>query len=104
MSSEIHRDTGDISAATGGCAKVNCAKIQELYAPKHEMNKFHQNLKRLIESKIHMKKPFKETAKASKEHEPWYFSIKNTSCAYTLLHDKYLFHSSRISRMTAEDI
>ena len=47
--SEIHHSTGDISAATGGCAKVNYAKIQELYAPKHEMNKFHPNLKRLIE-------------------------------------------------------
>ncbi len=69
--SEIYRYTGDISAAKGGCAKVNYAKIQELYASKHEMNKFHPNLKRLIESKIHMKVPFKETAKASKELEPW---------------------------------
>jgi hypothetical protein len=57
--SEIHCYTGDISAATGGCAKVNYAKIQELYAPKHEMNKFRPNLNRLIESKIHMKGPFK---------------------------------------------
>jgi len=59
----------------------------------------------LIESKMHMKGPFKETTttKASKELEPWYSSIKNTSRAYTLLHDKYLFHPSRISRMSAED-
>ena len=103
--SVIHRYTGDISAATG-CAKVNYAKIRELYAPNHEMNKFCSNLKRLIESKMHMKGPFKETAttKASKELEPWYSSVKNTSRAYTFLHDKYLFHPSRISRMPAEDI
>ena len=101
----IHRYTGDISAATG-CAKVNYAKIRELYAPNHEMNKFCPNLKRLIESKMHMKGPFKETTttKASKELEPWYSSVKNTSRAYTLLHDKYLFHPSRIVRMSAEDI
>ena len=71
------------------------------------MNNFCQNLKRLIEStQMHMKGPFKEktTTKASKELEPWYSSIKNTSRAYTLLHDKYLFHPSRISRMSAEDI
>ena len=70
------------------------------------MNKFCPNLKRLIESKMHMKGPFKETTttKVSKELEPWYSSIKNTSRAYTLLHDKYLFHPSRISRMSAEDI
>ena len=91
--SAIHRYTGDISAATG-CAKVNYAKIQELYAPNHEMNKFCSNLKRLIESKMHMKGPFKA----------WYSSVKNTSHAYTLLHDTYLFHPSRISRMSAEDI
>jgi len=55
---------------------------------------------------MHMKGPFKETAttKVSKELEPWYSSVKNTSRAYTLLHDKYLFHPSRISRMSAEDI
>ena len=102
--SAIHRYTGDISAATG-CAKVNYAMIQELYAPNHEMNKFCPNLNRLIESKMHMKGPFKETAttKVSKELEPWYSSVKNTSRAYTLLHDKYLFHPSRISRMSAED-
>jgi len=97
----IHRYTGEISAATG-CAKVNYAMIQELYAPNHEMNKFRPNLKRLIEStQMHMKGPFKEktTTKVSKELEPWYSSIKNTSCANTLLHDKYLFHPSRISRM-----
>jgi hypothetical protein len=100
--SEIHSYTGDI--AVTGCAKVDYAKIRELYAPKHEMNKFHPNLKGLIECKVHMTGPFKETTKASKELEPWYSSSKNTSCAYTLLHDTYLFHSCRISRMTAEDI
>ena len=48
----------------------------------------------LLESKMHMKGPFKA----------WYSSVKNTSHAYTLLHDTYLFHPSRISRMSAEDI
>ncbi len=48
--------------------------------------------------------PFKEMAKASKELEPWYSSSKIASCAHTLLRDTYLFHSSKISRMTAEDI
>jgi hypothetical protein len=64
----------------------------------------HLNLKRLIECKMHMTGPFKEMAKATKELEPWYSSSKNTSRAYTLLHNTYLFYSSRISRMTAEDI
>jgi hypothetical protein len=100
--SEMYFYTGDI--AVTGCAKVNYAKIQELYAPKHVMNKFHPNLKRLIECKMHMTGPFKETAKVTNELEPWYSSSKNTSRAYTLLHNTYLFHSSRISRMTAEDI
>jgi hypothetical protein len=54
--------------------------------------------------KMHMMGPFKEMAKASKELEPWYSSSKNTIHAYTLLHDTYLLHSSRISRMTVEDI
>jgi hypothetical protein len=101
--SEVYSYTGYI-AVTAGCAKVNYAKIQELHVPKHEMNKFCPNLKRLIECKMYIMGPFKEMAKAAKELEPWYFSSKNTSCAYTLLHDTYLFHSSRISRMTAEDI
>jgi hypothetical protein len=68
------------------------------------MNKFCPSLKRLIECKMHMTGPFKETAKVTKELEPWYSSSKNTSRAYTLLHDTYLFHSSRISRMTSEDV
>ncbi len=50
--SEIYSYTGDI--AVTGCAKVNYAKIQELYTPKHNMNKFCPNLKRLIECKMHM--------------------------------------------------
>jgi hypothetical protein len=102
LNSEIYSYTGDI--AVTGCAKVNYAKIQALYAPKHEINKFCPNLKRLIECKMHMTGPFKETAKETKELEPWYCSSKNTSRAYTLLHDTYLFHSSRISRMTTKDI
>jgi hypothetical protein len=57
-----------------------------------------------LNSQPSMTGPFKETAKATKEFEPWYSSSKNTICAYTLLHDTYLFHSSRISRMIAEDI
>ncbi len=68
------------------------------------MNKFCPNLKRLIKCKMHMMGPFKEMAKATKELEPRYSSSKNPSRAYTLLHNTYLFHSSRISRMTAEDI
>jgi hypothetical protein len=100
--SEIHSYIGDI--AVTGCAKINYAKIQELYAPKHEMNEFCPNLKRLIECKMHMTGPFKDVAKLTKKLEPWYSSSKNTSGAYTLLHNTYLFHSSRISRMTAEDI
>jgi hypothetical protein len=99
--SEIYSYTGDI--AVTGCAKVNYEKIQELYAPKCEINKFCPNLKILIECKMHMMGPFKETAKTTKELEPWYSSSKNTSRAYTLLHYTYLFHSSRISRMTAEE-
>jgi hypothetical protein len=98
--SKIHCYTGDI--AVTGWAKVNNAKIQELYDPKHEMNKFHPNLKRLIECKMHMIGSFKDMAKVTKELEPWYSSSKNTSCAYTILHDTYLFHSIKISRMIAE--
>jgi hypothetical protein len=77
--SETYSYTGDI--AVTGCAKVNYTKIRELYAPKHEMNKFFPNLKRLIECKMHMTGPFKETAKATKELEPWYSSSKHTSRA-----------------------
>jgi hypothetical protein len=36
-----------------------------------------------------MKGPFEMKAKASKEIEPRYTSSKNTSLAYTLLHEKY---------------
>jgi hypothetical protein len=69
-----------------------------MYAPKHEMKKFHPNFKRLIESKIAMKGPFEMKAK------PWYTSSKNTSLAYTLLHDMYRFNTSKINSMKAEDI
>ncbi len=62
--SEIHSYTGDI--AVTGCAKVNYAKILELYAPKNEMNKFHPNFKILIECKMHMTGSFKKMAKPAK--------------------------------------
>ncbi len=68
------------------------------------MKKICSNFKRLIESKIAMKGPFKMNAKASKEIEPWYTSSKNTSLAYTLLHDMYHFNASKINSMKAEDI
>jgi hypothetical protein len=100
--SEVQSYTGDI--AVTGCAKVNYAKIQELYAPKNELKKFRPILKRFIECKMHMMGPSKEVEKVTKGLKTWYSSSKNTSRAYTLLHDKYLFHSSRISRMTAENI
>ena len=100
--SDIHLYTGDIT--TNSCAKVNYARIRQMYAPKHEMKKFRPNFKRLIESKIAMKGPFEMKAKASKEIEPWYTSSKNTSLAYTLLHDMYRFNTSKINSMKAEDI
>ncbi len=74
-----------------------------MYAPKHEMKKKCPNFKRLIESKIAMKGPFKMKAKASKEIEPWYTSSKNTRLAYTLLHDMYHFNASKINSMKAEE-
>jgi len=79
-------------------------RIRQMYAPKHEMKKFHPNFKRLIESKIAMKGPFEMKAKVSKEIEPRYTSSKNTSLAYTLLHDMYRFNTSKINSMKAEDI
>jgi hypothetical protein len=51
-----------------------------------------------------MKRPFKMKAKARKEIEPWFISRKNTSQAYTLLHDLYHFHAGKINSMTAEEI
>ena len=51
-----------------------------------------------------MKGPFKMKAKVSKEIEPWFTSSKNTSQAYTLLHDLYRFHAGKINSMTAEEI
>ena len=100
--SDIHLYTGNIT--TNSCAKVNYATIRQMYAPKHEMKKIRPNFKRLIESKIAMKGPFEMKAKASKEIEPWYTSSKNTSLAYTLLHDMYRFNTSKINSMKAEDI
>jgi hypothetical protein len=98
--SDIHLLIGDESTTSCG---INYARIQKMYAPKHEMSKFCPNLKRLIESKKKMAGPFKfkETAKKS---EPWYTSSKKTSLEYTLLHDMYLKQSSIINPMTAEEI
>ena len=89
---------------TTGCTNIKYAKILEMYAPKHDMKKIRPNLKRLIESKMAMKGPFEIKAKASKEIEPWFTSSKNTSQAYTLLHDLYRFHAGKINSMNAEQI
>ena len=69
--SDIHLFISDETCSTG--CKINYAEIQKRYAPKHEMTKFRQNFKRIIESKKNMTGPFKETAKKKKnEIEPWY--------------------------------
>ena len=94
--------TGDNT--TTGCTNIKYAQIREMYAPKHYMKKICPNLKRLIESKMAMKGPFKMKPKASKEIEPWFTSSKKTSQAYTLLHDLYHFHAGKINSMTAEEI
>ncbi len=80
--SDIHLYTGDISAT--GCAKVNYAKIRELYAPKHEMKNFLPNLKRLIENKMTKTGPFMVPAKNNESLSPWYTSSKKTSLVHTL--------------------
>jgi hypothetical protein len=101
--SDIHLFIGDKTCTTG--CKINYAEIQKLYAPKHEMTKFRQNFKRLIESKKNMTGPFKETAKKkSNEIEPWYTSSKKTCLGYTLLHDMYLNQPNIINHMTAKEI
>ncbi len=100
--SDMHLYTGDISAT--GCAKVNYAKIRELYAPKHEMKNFCPNLKRMIEYKMMKTGPFMVPAKNNESLSPWYTSSKKTSLAYTLLHDMYRFNSIKINRIQAEDI
>jgi hypothetical protein len=86
---------------------INYAKIQDVYAPKHEKNRFCQNFKRLIESKKKMAGPFKETTskkKSTTEIEPWYTSSKTTCLGYTLLYDMYLKQPNIINHMTAEQI
>ncbi len=68
--SDIHLFISDETSTTG--CKINYAEIQKRSAPKHEMTKFRQNFKRMIESKKNMTGPFKETAKKKKnEIEPW---------------------------------
>jgi len=101
--SDIHLFISDKTCTTG--CKINYAEIHKRYAPKHEMAKFRQNFKRLIESKKNMTGPFKETAKKkSSETEPWYTSSKKTCLGYTLLHDMYLNQPNIINHMTAEEI
>ncbi len=75
--SDIHLLIGD--ETTTGCG-INYARIQKMYAPKHEMSKFCPNFKRLIESKKKMTGLFKETAKKS---EPWYKQQENKSWSHT---------------------
>jgi hypothetical protein len=58
--SDIHLLIGD--ETTTGCG-INYARIQKMYAPKHEMSNFCPNFKRLIESKKKMTGLFKKTAK-----------------------------------------
>jgi hypothetical protein len=55
--SDIHLLIGDETITSSA---VNYAKIQEVYAPKHDENRFHQNFQRLIKSKKKMMGPFKE--------------------------------------------
>jgi hypothetical protein len=69
----------------------------------YEMKNFCPNLKRLIKNKMMKTGPF--MVPANKESlSPWYASSKKTSLAYTLLHYMYRFNSTKINRMTAEDI
>jgi hypothetical protein len=96
--SDIHLLIWDETTTSSG---IDQARIQKMYAPKHEMSKFHPNFKRLIESKKKMTGLFKETAK---KNEPWYTSSKKTSLGYTLLYDLNLKQSSMINPMTAEEI
>jgi hypothetical protein len=89
---------------TTGCA-IKCAKIHELYALKHEVSKFCQNFKRLIESKKNKTGLFKETSKKkSDEIKPWYTRSKMTCRGYTLLHDMYMKQPNVIIPMTAEEL
>ena len=103
--SDIHLLIGD--ETTTGCA-VNYAKIQEVYAPTHDKNRFRQNFQRLIKNKKEMTGPFKVMTSAKKkstnEIEPWYTSSKRTCLGYTLLHDMYVKQPNMINPMTAEEI
>ena len=103
--SDIHLLIGD--ETTTGCA-VNYAKIQEVYAPKHDKNRFRQNFQRLIKNKKEMTGPFKVMTstkkKSTNEIEPWYTSSKRTCLGYTLLHDMYVKQPNVINPMTAEEI
>jgi hypothetical protein len=100
--SDIHLLIGDETTTS---RTIKYAKIHELYAPEHDMNKFRQNIKRLIESKKNKTGPFKETPKKKKDEiEAWYSSSKKTCRGYTLLHDMYLKNWDMINPMTAEEI
>jgi hypothetical protein len=102
--SDIHLLIGDETIT--GCA-INYAKIQEVYAPKHDKNRFRQNFQRLMKSKKEMTGPFKvmtSKKKSSNEIEPWYTSSKSRCLGYTLLYDMYVKQPNMINPMTAEEI
>jgi hypothetical protein len=59
--SDIHLFIGDETRTTTTGLGIKYARIHELYAPKHDMNNFRQNFKRLIEHKKNKTGPFTET-------------------------------------------
>jgi hypothetical protein len=61
--SDIHLFIGDETRTTTTGHGINYARIHELYTPKHDMNNFCQNFKRLIEHKKNKTGPFTETKK-----------------------------------------
>ncbi len=91
---------GDI---TTGCKNINCERIKEVYAPKHNMINFPPDLKILFEPKMTKTGPFKMKAKSGVEIERWYTSSKNICKTYTLLHDLYHFNKD-IHNMKMEDL
>jgi hypothetical protein len=102
--SDIHLFIGDETRTTPTGRGINYARIHELYTPKHDMNNFCQNFKRLIEHKKNKTGPFTETKKKSDKNEPWYMSSNKTCLGYTLLHDLHLKKWNIINPMKPEEI